>query len=263
MSQLFVNNFQKRFISSILLLSFSILSFYFGKITFNIFISICTFFIFFEICDITFKKGDYSFYKKILFSFLSSIVPLLFFFDYKIYLFIVIILLLASFFEKKSRLIRVITFTYVFLSLISFQELLKLSYIENDFNNILFILSIVIATDIGAFFFGKYIGGKKIIPNLSPNKTWSGSISGIIISIIVSFFFYNIFELSIIYLMLVSFFLSIFAQLGDIAESFFKRYHNIKDSGFLIPGHGGFFDRFDSLLSGILCYYIIINFVIG
>ena len=108
-------------------------------------------------------------------------------------------------------------------------------------NRTLFYLCIFISffNDTLAYIFGNLFKGPKIIPNISPNKTWSGTILSFIFSyIILSFFFFDIY-LSII--------LSLFLFLGDIYFSFFKRFLKIKDFSAILPGHGGFFDRYDSI----------------
>ena len=108
-------------------------------------------------------------------------------------------------------------------------------------NRTLFYLCIFISffNDTLAYIFGNLFKGPKIIPNISPNKTWSGTILYFIFSyIILSFFFFDIY-LSII--------LSLFLFLGDIYFSFFKRFLKIKDFSAILPVHGGFFDRYDSI----------------
>lgn len=120
------------------------------------------------------------------------------------------------------------------------------------------------ASDTFAYFTGRALGKHKITPVLSPKKTWEGAIGGII-GTIITVYVYNLLvlpvELGVI--LLLGFFISISSQLGDLVESTLKRQAGIKDSGNLIPGHGGVLDRFDSmLLSAPLVYYIIVVFII-
>ena len=121
-------------------------------------------------------------------------------------------------------------------------------------NYILWLLFVVWATDVGGYVVGKSIGGPKLIPKISPNKTWAGLFGGILFSIIVTYLFvitmnhYYESSLSLKYFLLSSIVLAFISQVGDIFESKIKRYLNIKDSSNLIPGHGGVFDRVDGLL---------------
>ncbi len=113
--------------------------------------------------------------------------------------------------------------------------------------NILWILFVIWSTDISAFFTGKVFGGIKLAPKISPAKTWSGFIGGIIAAIIVGSITCYLFELgSMITFIWLAFLMSLLAQSGDLIMSKIKRHYSIKDSGKLIPGHGGILDRLDS-----------------
>ncbi|WP_052045833.1 phosphatidate cytidylyltransferase [Candidatus Paracaedibacter symbiosus] len=115
----------------------------------------------------------------------------------------------------------------------------------------LWILTVVWASDSGAYFAGKNIGGPKLAPRVSPNKTWSGFIGGIVASMIVgSCLGCYLQDLYITWWQMaaVSFYLSLMSHLGDLLESIVKRYFNVKDSGGILPGHGGLLDRLDSTL---------------
>lgn len=106
------------------------------------------------------------------------------------------------------------------------------------------------ATDSGAYFIGKAIGKKKLWPEISPNKTVEGFIGGVVCALIVAVLFVLLTDINatIIGLMGITVVLSIFGQIGDLVQSAFKRHFNVKDSGNILPGHGGILDRFDSLL---------------
>jgi phosphatidate cytidylyltransferase len=118
-----------------------------------------------------------------------------------------------------------------------------------NWHALIFLLACVSATDIGGFAFGKMIGGKKLAPRISPNKTIAGSIGGLISAAVVAAILSHwLGEVSAFHSMIVGLALSILAQLGDLAESALKRRFSVKDSGFLIPGHGGILDRIDGLL---------------
>ncbi|MEH7439686.1 phosphatidate cytidylyltransferase [Neobacillus drentensis] len=112
---------------------------------------------------------------------------------------------------------------------------------------ILYSLFMIWATDSGAYFIGKAMGKRKLWPEISPNKTVEGSIGGVLCAVIVSVLFvlFTDIQASLIGITVA---LSVFGQIGDLVESAFKRHFNVKDSGNILPGHGGILDRFDSLL---------------
>jgi phosphatidate cytidylyltransferase len=123
---------------------------------------------------------------------------------------------------------------------------------------VLFVLVIVWATDIAAFFGGRAIGGPKLWPKVSPKKTWSGALSGLAAAVAVAglvVFFAGIGDASIAMLLAVP--LSIASQAGDLFESSMKRRFGVKDSGRTIPGHGGVLDRVDGLLGAAALAWLI------
>ena len=107
--------------------------------------------------------------------------------------------------------------------------------------------AIVWATDIGAYFAGRAIGGPKLAPAISPGKTWAGFYGGIVAATIVAGAWAMFTGLDPVLLLLAPLF-SVAAQGGDLFESWMKRRAGVKDSGRLLPGHGGVFDRLDGLL---------------
>ncbi|MBY7649106.1 MAG: phosphatidate cytidylyltransferase [Candidatus Liberibacter europaeus] len=116
-----------------------------------------------------------------------------------------------------------------------------------------FVLSVVWSTDVFAYFIGRYVGGPKIAPNISPGKTWAGSVGGAVCAIcagvvILSCFFLDYFWATIV----LSALISVSSQLGDLLESFIKRYFCVKQSGWFLPGHGGVMDRVDGLIFACL-----------
>lgn len=115
---------------------------------------------------------------------------------------------------------------------------------------IFFVLFTIWATDSGAYFVGRAMGKKKLWPEISPNKTIEGSIGGIVCAWIVALLFavLSSIETTFFQLFVMSTLISIFGQIGDLVESAFKRYYGVKDSGNLLPGHGGILDRLDSLI---------------
>lgn len=113
--------------------------------------------------------------------------------------------------------------------------------------------TVVWMTDSAAFFTGRQIGGEKLAPDISPSKTWSGALGGLALGTGAGLAVWIIATDSPWWLGLVlSATISILGQLGDLAESGLKRHFRIKDSGHLIPGHGGLMDRLDSLTFGVI-----------
>ncbi len=113
------------------------------------------------------------------------------------------------------------------------------------------LIAVVIATDIGAYFSGRAIGGPKIAPSISPSKTWAGLVGGMICAglMLAAFAVFELFDWTTIYALLAGAIGAVVAQAGDFLESWMKRKAGLKDSSNLLPGHGGFFDRVDGLLA--------------
>lgn len=118
--------------------------------------------------------------------------------------------------------------------------------------------------DTGAYLVGSRFGRHKMTPVLSPKKTWEGAVGGVLFTIITVVALIPLFRLSDNYpmIILLGVVIGVVAQIGDLVESFFKRQVGVKDSGNLIPGHGGMFDRIDSLLfTGAGMYYFVVFFM--
>lgn len=116
---------------------------------------------------------------------------------------------------------------------------------------IFFLFAVVWAADVFAYFAGRAIGGPKLAPSISPKKTWSGMIGGLAGAVIAGLGVLAVFGVPIGFkLALVSAGLGLASVLGDLFESAFKRHFDVKDSGRLIPGHGGFMDRLDGFIAG-------------
>jgi phosphatidate cytidylyltransferase len=103
-------------------------------------------------------------------------------------------------------------------------------------------------SDVGGYVAGRIIGGVKFWPSISPKKTWSGTIAGWILTALLGFFLVQ--SSGEEWMVAVAVAVAFGAQLGDIAESWIKRRVGVKDSSNLIPGHGGFLDRFDGFIGG-------------
>ena len=204
--------------------------------------------------------------KRILTSlFLLSFVMLSFFYSFILIILLILISMLSwiefsglinKIFKDsdlKSKflrlIIRVITLVYLFIfSAIIFDAINQ--QLPSVKLNLLYLLFICICSDVGGFIFGKVFKGKKLT-KISPNKTINGSIGSFILPLIlVPIFFYilpkefiNIFDLVILAIIV-----SLICQLGDLFISFLKRKANVKDTGDLLPGHGGILDRIDGIV---------------
>jgi phosphatidate cytidylyltransferase len=141
--------------------------------------------------------------------------------------------------------------------------LVALRGLDSGRNWVFFALFITWASDTTAFFIGRRFGRHKLAPNISPGKTWEGTIGGIVGAIIMSILFFTStpFHLPLVYwqAIVLSILVSIFGQVGDLVESLLKRNMGVKDSGRLLPGHGGILDRLDSIIfAGIVVYYYVV-----
>jgi phosphatidate cytidylyltransferase len=121
---------------------------------------------------------------------------------------------------------------------------------EQGFLAVLFLFAIVWTTDIAAYFVGRALGGPKLVPRVSPNKTWSGAIGGLLASVVAAIVVAKLAGLASLFaLAMLAVVLSVSAQAGDLFESFLKRRFDAKDSSHLIPGHGGLMDRLDGFVT--------------
>jgi phosphatidate cytidylyltransferase len=123
-------------------------------------------------------------------------------------------------------------------------------------NFVLWLMGIVIISDTAGYFFGRMIGGPKFWPSLSPKKTWSGTIAGWIGALLLGVLLWRLGrgDVSLIWCSPI---VCLAGQMGDIAESWLKRRAGVKDSSNLIPGHGGFMDRFDAVTGAVLATMLI------
>lgn len=137
---------------------------------------------------------------------------------------------------------------------------------QMGFGAIVFLFAIVWGTDIAAYFNGRALGGPKLAPKFSPNKTWSGAVGGAAIGVaggalVVLLLIKNSLVVNItptdIWVPILALILSVASQAGDIGESWIKRHFGVKDSSNLLPGHGGFMDRVDGLVAAAVLLYII------
>ena len=158
----------------------------------------------------------------------------------------------------KFIILNIITFCYIFFIFCNFSYEIYRSESPTFF---LYVISICVFTDTGGYVFGKIIGGAKL-SKISPNKTISGSIGSFILSvtpliIIVNFNYLDL-EFNLINIMF-CLLISLFSQIGDLFISFLKRKANIKDTGNILPGHGGVLDRVDGIIFAIPFSYFLLK----
>ncbi len=158
------------------------------------------------------------------------------------------------------------TISYISLGVIylafGFVAMLEVRAMEDGLLLILFILAVTWGTDIGAFFVGSRLGKKRLAPAISPKKSIEGALGGIFFAFIISLCFSLVFTgTNILIIILLAIIISIIGQSGDLIESALKRLKEVKDSGNLLPGHGGILDRFDSLILIFFVIYIVLLFI--
>ena len=207
--------------------------------------------------------------KRLLTSFL--IMPLSFFFIIKgsfFFTFFLSVVFLVSIYEwikitKNFNISKITGVIFIFFSIYA-------AYLfrnEQGVNIFLFIIIISIFTDLGGYIFGKIFKGPKLT-KISPNKTYSGVFGSFFLSIIAGFTYFNFFienitlrnenYISVIFFI---FLISLISQIGDLIISFFKRIAKIKDTGKILPGHGGLLDRIDGIIFTIPSSFAILNYI--
>lgn len=165
-----------------------------------------------------------------------------------------------TFSNDRSKLgvtIRYVIFSMCFLVLLPFHK--------NSFHPYLMIsiLSIIWINDSFAFLVGKNFGSRKLFPSVSPRKTVEGFLGGLTFSLLAAFLISRLnFDFSVLNWLIIGLIVSVVGTIGDLVESKFKRQAKIKDSGTIMPGHGGILDRLDSLLFAAPFVYLYINFII-
>ena len=206
--------------------------------------------------------------KRIITSlFLITLLYLMFSFTY-ILIISLIIISIVSWIEFYGLILKIFTknkfktnflkqfikaLSLIYLTLFSAIIFIGITQVEPNFKiNMIYLFFICIVSDIGGFSFGKFFKGKKLT-RISPNKTISGSIGSFILSLIlVPFFYYFIKQFNNpLDLVILTIIVSLSCQLGDLFISYLKRKAKVKDTGDLLPGHGGLLDRIDGMLFAI------------
>ena len=168
-------------------------------------------------------------------------------------------------FDKFSNLYTALMYIAVPWSLLNF----AVFDCDGEFNGIMLLcfFAIIWGTDVGAYLFGITLGqryGKKLFPSISPKKSWIGFWGGMFTAVLVAVILHytGIFSFDLLHCVIMAILLCITGVYGDLIESQWKRHYEVKDSGNIIPGHGGLLDRFDSALIAIpigIIYLVMIN----
>ena len=202
---------------------------------------------------------DNEFFKRLLSSII--LIPIVFFFILKGSLIFNFFLLICFFFTSyewikmiKKSLLKV---TGIIFLMLSFYSMYKIrNDFDRDFLHLLLVTIICVSTDLGGYIFGKVLGGPKLT-KISPKKTYTGSIGSFLLAIILTNIYLNYEDIEFtneifIFVLIIS----IISQLGDIFISYCKRLSKIKDTGKIIPGHGGLLDRADGMIFAFPFSYI-------
>ena len=202
--------------------------------------------------------------KRILTSLI--IIPITFFLIYKGSVFFILFLIITFFvssyewikLNKKNELIKSFGIIFLILSFY-FAYLLRL---EQGFKIFLFIILISILTDTGGYVFGKIFKGPKLT-RISPKKTYAGLMGSFLLSIMGGLIFIELIDLkSNLFLYSFILIISLVSQVGDLVVSYFKRLAKIKDTGKILPGHGGLLDRIDGIVFATPFAYIYLKLAI-
>ena len=262
-----LKEFRLRIISSIILLTVFYLFFKIGNPLFVILLSCIFPMIFIEMVKMSFDKVSISqffnifFLQSIFFIYLISKLNNFnfgFIIDYD---FLILSSFLINLYYYKTYH-DFITFSFSNLIIISFFSLIEILLMSNGLNLFLYLVLLISSMDVFAYLGGKLLGNIKIIPKISNGKTVEGTFVGLISTVAISFMIKDLINLDTLSSLLLGFVIGILSFLGDMFESFVKRKTGIKDSGKLIPGHGGLMDRFDGYILVLPFFYILSYFVL-
>lgn len=262
-----LKEFRLRIISSIILLTVFYLFFKIGNPLFVILLSCIFPMIFIEMVKMSFDKVSISqffnifFLQSIFFIYLISKLNNFnfgFIIDYD---FLILSSFLINLYYYKTYH-DFITFSFSNLIIISFFSLIEILLMSNGLNLFLYLVLLISSMDVFAYLGGKLLGNIKIIPKISNGKTVEGTLIGLISTVAISFMIKDLINLDTLSSLLLGFVIGILSFFGDMFESFVKRKTGIKDSGKLIPGHGGLMDRFDGYILVLPFFYILSYFVL-
>ena len=242
----------KRTLSALILAPPFVASIWFGYPYFNIFICVLGLVSVTEVVRITInQEGGKASIIGILVGFISGTF-LFSYGNYELSLISFIFGGIIAIYLSKRNVINILwmefAYLYVVIACVSLIELRDLSEIGRQ--AVIWLFAVVWANDIGAYIIGRKFGSARITPRISPGKTWIGTFAGLFFAALVGWgimltFFKHGNVITLIYFSVI---IAIAAQIGDFLQSYFKRQFGVKDSGTIIPGHGGVLDRSDGIL---------------
>ena len=166
------------------------------------------------------------------------------------------------FIKKNSLFLKKIFQFFLFMYLLIFMKIIIDDFIDNQPNiswSLVFAITVCILSDVGGYVFGKFFKGKKLT-KISPNKTYSGMIGSFLLSVAFgAAYSYTISFVDLKIIIFISFLISLICQLGDLFISYLKRKSGVKDTGNILPGHGGVLDRIDGIIFAVPLGIFLIN----
>jgi phosphatidate cytidylyltransferase len=274
-----VKNLKTRFITTLVLISIFSGLFFLGEFVLSLFLILLfggllfelkknyskknNFFVFIEIAIIPIflllyllSKFNYINFNYINFNYINFNMFLID--DYKFFLFTSLLITGVIFFSLKNIFYYLISFLLV----LSFYAVIDILLNNNGLYIIFYLVTLVTSMDIFGYIGGNLLGKNKIAPKISNGKTVEGTVIGLFFTVIISCFFIEILSFNYITAIILGIVVGFLAFLGDLLESSFKRKIGIKDSGNIIPGHGGLLDRFDGYILVFSLSPFFINFLI-
>ena len=257
-----MSNTLKRILISIIAIPLILFTAYSGGYLFFAFCLIVSTLCFYELLKMFGNKG---LTPSVYFSLFVSVVTFTGFIFFKEYFYVVLlsglasVILLESLQKNENRLLNA---GLVFFGLVYITFPFALFYkLGINYRYVYMLFLLIWANDSFAFFGGKYFGKHKF-SKISPNKTIEGLVVGFVFTVITSLVFrLTVSDITLTDSLFAAVFVGVFGPVGDLFESFLKRYTNVKDSSNIIPGHGGLLDRFDSLIFCVPFLYIYFNYI--
>ena len=265
-----------RAVSAVIFVVLMVSGIYGGKIPMTILLMIINILCLTEFFNLVFDKNEPSFQRRKLLGICISLIPFLlllsrfmgFEFSVSFLLLLLIgpVLLIFELFQgSKTPFSNVgnllLGFVYITFSLLLIYPAIGGLTAEAKPNILMGTLILIWANDSFAYLTGSQIGKRKLFPRISPGKTWEGSLGGLIGTLVTAFIIARFFkDLTQMQWLVTAGICTVFGTLGDLAESMLKRSKGVKDSGNLMPGHGGALDRFDAFLFAIpiVCFYLLV-----
>ena len=264
-----VKNLKTRFLTTIVLIFMFSCLFFLGEFILSVFLILLFGGLLFELKKNHSKNSNFFIFIEIMITPILLLLYLLSKFnyinfnmllihDYKIFLFTSLLITGVIFFSLKNIYYYLISFLLV----LSFYAVIDILLNNNGLYIIFYLVTLVISMDVFGYIGGNLVGKNKIAPKISNGKTVEGTFIGLFFTVIISCCFIGILSFNYITAIILGIVLGLFAFLGDLLVSLFKRKVGIKDSGNIIPGHGGLLDRFDSYILVFSLSPLFINFLI-